>query len=143
MKFNDIALRAGLATTLVVSGVDHAYLYIDGYRNIDVVGFGFLAQASVFCAIAVLILAGGPDWLIWAAGLFSLGALGAFALSRTVGLFGFVEEGWEPAPHPAISVAAQVGTVALYLVWVTRRRKVVRPPSHTISGSVVGAGNNP
>ena len=118
-----IALRAGLAIALAASGVDHAYLYVDGYRSVPVVGFGFLAQASVFCALALLIAVGGPDWLVWAAGVLALGALGAFALSRTVGLFGFVEQGWEPAPHPAISVATEAVTVALCLAWVLRRRK--------------------
>ncbi len=119
----NIALRAALAITLAASGVDHAYLYVDGYRSIPVVGFGFLVQASVFCALALLIAVGGPDWLVWAAGILALGALGAFALSRTIGLFGFLERGWEPAPHPAISVATEAATVVLCLVWVFGRRK--------------------
>ncbi|WP_231639494.1 hypothetical protein [Mycobacterium sp. Marseille-P9652] len=122
MSFTNMALRAGLAITLAASGVDHAYLYLDGYRNVPVVGFGFLAQASVFCALALLIAVGGPDWLVWAAGLLAAGALGAFVLSRTVGLFGFVEHGWEPAPHPAISVLTEAATVALCLAWVFRHR---------------------
>ena len=51
------------APPLAVSGVIHAYLYIHGYRDIPTVGPAFLVQASVFCALAVLILAGGPGWL--------------------------------------------------------------------------------
>jgi hypothetical protein len=123
MTFTNMVLRAGLAVTLAASGIDHAYLYSDGYRSISVVGFGFLAQASVFCAIALLIAVGGPEWLVWAAGVMALGALGAFVMSRTVGLFGFVEQGWEPAPHPAISVVTEAATVALCVAWVVRRRK--------------------
>jgi len=123
MTLTNVALRAALAVTLAASGVDHAYLYLDGYRGVPVVGFGFLAQASVFCAIAVLIALGGPDWLVWAAGALAVGALGAFVLSRTVGLFGFVEQGWEPAPHPAVSIATEVATVALCVGWVLSRRK--------------------
>jgi hypothetical protein len=38
----------------------------------------------------------------------------AFALSRTVGLFGFTERGWDPSPHAVISVAAEVLTVLLW-----------------------------
>ncbi|WP_322857874.1 hypothetical protein [Mycobacterium shigaense] len=142
MKSIDIALRAGLVATLATSGVDHAYLYLDGYRNIPVVGFGFLAQASVFCAIAVLIGLGGPDWLVWLAGALSLGTLGAFALSRTVGLFGFVEQGWEPAPHPALSVAAQVGTGVLSLLWVADRREATGEQRPTAPDHLVGAKDN-
>ncbi|MGE2814025.1 hypothetical protein ACQI5H_02590 [Mycobacterium heidelbergense] len=125
MTFTNMVLRAGLALTLTASGIDHAYLYSDGYRSISVVGFGFLAQASVFCAIALLIAVGGPDWLVWLAGMLAAGALGAFVLSRTVGLFGFVERGWQPAPHPAISVATEVGTVVLFVGWLLSRRKAV------------------
>jgi hypothetical protein len=123
MTLTNMALRAALVATLAASGVDHAYLYVDGYRSIPVVGFGFLAQASVFCAVALLIAVGGPDWLVWAAGVLAVGALGAFALSRTVGLFGFVERGWEPSPHPAISIATEVATAVLCVGWVLSRRK--------------------
>src|SRR5258705_4068027 len=48
------------------------------------------------CALAVLVLAGGPYWLQWAGALQSVGTLIAFAISRTMGLFGFTERGWEP-----------------------------------------------
>ena len=91
-------LRVGIGATLAVSGVIHAYLYVHGYRYIPTIGPAFLLQASVFCALAVLILAGGPDWLRWAGGVASVAALVAFALSRTVGLFGFTERGWQPSP---------------------------------------------
>jgi hypothetical protein len=44
-----LAVRFGIAATLAVSGVIHAYLYVDGgYRHIPTVGTGFLMQASVF-----------------------------------------------------------------------------------------------
>lgn len=65
-------------------------------------------------ALALLILVGGPDWLQWAAAASAGGALAAFALSRTVGLFGFSETGWQPWPHAAISVVAEGLTVGLW-----------------------------
>jgi hypothetical protein len=118
-----IVFRIVIAASLVVSGVSHAYLYVHGYGHIPVVGTGFLLQASVSFAVAVLVLLGGPDWLVWAAGVLALGALGAFALSRTVGIAGFVETGWEPAPHALLSVAAEVVTVlACGAWWFSRRR---------------------
>ena len=86
-----VAIRLATSASLAVSGVIHAYLYVNGYRDIPIVGPGFLGQAIVFCGLALLILAGGPDWLRWVAGVLSAGALVAFALSRTVGLFGFAE----------------------------------------------------
>jgi hypothetical protein len=121
-----VTIRAGIALTLAVSGVIHAYLYVDGYRSIPTIGPAFLLQASAFCALAVLILAGGPRWLQWAGGLLAAGALLAFALSRTVGLAGFTERGWNPHPQAVISVAAEVLTVVLCLTSLLASRGRVR-----------------
>ncbi|MDT5117080.1 MAG: hypothetical protein QOE30_2819 [Mycobacterium sp.] len=95
-RSSQVAVRAALSVTLAVSGVAHAYLYVHGYRFVPIVGPAFLIQGSAFVALAILILLGGPRWLHWAAGLAASGSLIAFALSRTVGLLGFVEHGWEP-----------------------------------------------
>ncbi|MCU1700737.1 MAG: hypothetical protein JWR34_6800, partial [Mycobacterium sp.] len=72
--------------------------------------------------LALLILAGGPDWLRWVAGVLSAGALVAFALSRTVGLFGFAELGWNPSPQAAVSVIAEVLTVVFVAASVLSSR---------------------
>ncbi|MDT5130128.1 MAG: hypothetical protein QOG79_4947 [Mycobacterium sp.] len=108
-----VGLRAGISLTLAVSGLIHAELYVHGYRYVPTIGPAFLVQASVFVALAILIAVGGPRWLQWVAGLGALGSLVAFALSRTVGIFGFVEHGWNPAPQALVSVLAEVLTVVL------------------------------
>ncbi len=107
-------LRLGLAASLAVSAASHAYLYVHGYQHIPQIGTAFLIQASVSFALAVLILVGGPGWLHWAAAAVAGGSVVAFVLSRTVGIFGFVERGWEPSPHAAVSVGAEVVTVLLW-----------------------------
>ena len=106
-----LALRVAISATLAVSGVTHAYLYVESYRFVPTIGAGFLMQASVFCALAVLILLGAPNWFSWIGAVLSAGALIAFALSRTVGLFGFTERGWQPVPEAALAVIAEVLTV--------------------------------
>lgn len=116
-------LRMGIAASLAVSGVSHANLYANGYSQIPTIGPAFLLQASVFFAVAALVLVGGPNWLVWAAGALATGALGAFALSRTVGIAGFVERGWEPAPHALLSVAAEVVTLFGCAGWWFSRRR--------------------
>ena len=116
------AMRVGIGATLAVSGVIHAYLYIHGYNHLPTVGTAFLAQASMFCALAVLILAGGPYWLQLAGALLSVGTLIAFALSRTMGLFGFTERGFQPSPQAALSVIAEVLTVVLVAASVLSSR---------------------
>ncbi|MDT5363455.1 MAG: hypothetical protein QOC69_5217 [Mycobacterium sp.] len=108
-----VGSRAGISLTLAVSGLIHAELYVHGYRYVPTIGPAFLVQASVFVALAILIAVGGPRWLQWVAGLGALGSLVAFALSRTVGIFGFVEHGWNPAPQALVSVLAEVLTVVL------------------------------
>ena len=122
-----LVIRIGLATSLAVSAAGHAYLYVHGYRHIPGIGAAFLVQANVSFAIAVLILAGGPGWLRWAGAAVAAGSLVAFLLSRTVGLGGFSERGWDPAPHAAISVGAEVLTVLLWTgELATRRARAVR-----------------
>jgi hypothetical protein len=123
MRFAGVIVRIGIAVALVVSGISHAYLYIHGYRHIPTIGTAFVMQASVSFAIAVLILLGGPEWLRWAAAMVAGGALGAFVLSRTVGLLGFSERGWQPSPHAAVSVVAELLTVGLWAAYLVGRRR--------------------
>lgn len=122
MKIENLVLQVAISASVAASGVVHAYLYTNGYRDIPTVGPAFLLQASVFCALAVLILVGGPAWLQLAAAAGATGSLVAFALSRTIGLFGFIETGWEPSPYALLSVVAEVLTVVLVGATFIRRR---------------------
>jgi hypothetical protein len=122
MKIVNLTLRVAISATVAVSGVIHAYLYIHGYRDIPTVGPAFLVQGSVFCALAVLILAGGPAWLQLVAAIGAAGSLAAFAMSRTVGLFGFTETGWQPAPYAVITVVVEVLTPLLVGATALRQR---------------------
>ncbi|SPM32791.1 hypothetical protein MRAB57_590 [Mycobacterium rhizamassiliense] len=121
MTLTNVSMRVGIGAALAVSAASHAYLYVHGYRHIPTIGSAFLFQASVSFALALLIVLGGPGWLRWAAAGVAAGSLVAFALSRTVGLFGFSERGWEPAPHAALSVGAEVLTVLLWAATVRWR----------------------
>jgi threonine/homoserine efflux transporter RhtA len=119
MTLASLVTRIGIAVALAVTGISHAYLYIHGYQHIPTIGTAFIVQASVSFALAILILFGGPAWLRWAAAMLAGGSLVAFALSRTVGLFGFSEQGWQPSPHAAVDLVAEVltvGLVAAYLI---------------------------
>jgi hypothetical protein len=123
MTFTEISARIGIAAAVAVSGASHAYLYIHGYRHIPTIGEAFALQASISLAVAVLILVGGPGWLRWAAAMVAGGALVAFAVSRTVGLFGFSERGWQPSPHAAVSVIAELLTLVLWAAYLLGRRR--------------------
>ena len=122
-----LVYRLAIAAAMVVSGGVHAYLYLHGYGHIPTVGTGFLVQASVFCAVGVLLAVGAPRWFGWASGLLSAGALGAFALSRTVGLAGFLEKGWEPAPYALVSAVAETVAVLAVAAWAVQTRQRSSP----------------
>jgi hypothetical protein len=127
MTLTNILVRAGFAVSLIVSAGSHAYLYIHGYQHIPSIGTSFLIQASASLALALLIALGGPDWLRWAAAAIAGGSLVAFVASRTVGIFGFSETGWQPSPYAALSVGAEVLTVLLWagcVKWRLPRRAV-------------------
>jgi hypothetical protein len=113
-------LRIGVALCLAASGYIHAQLYIDGYRTIPVIGPAFLLQASGSLAVAVLLLVAGPLILRVGAVALSLGALGGFVASRTVGVFGFVEHGLNPAPQAVISVLVEVAALLLLAIPMLR-----------------------
>jgi hypothetical protein len=121
MKF---LLRLGLAASLGVSAVSHAYLYIHGYQHIPMIGTAFLVQASVSFSLALLVVAGGPWWVQSGAAAMAGGSLVAFVLSRTVGLFGFSERGWDPSPHAALAVASEVLCVLLWAAPLIRGRRL-------------------
>lgn len=125
------AYRIALTVSLAVSGYTHSHLYIVGYHYIPSIGPAFLVQAGAFFAMSVLIIVGAPDWMVTAAGLGSAGTLVAFALSRTIGLFGFSEHGWDPAPYAMLSVLTELAAVALASVLLAKhvRRPVPATPT--------------
>jgi len=104
------------AVLLALSGYIHADLYLHGYRVIPLVGPAFLLQASGSFAIAVLLLFGNALIPRLAAAGLAAGALGGFAMSRTVGIGTFIEHGFDPAPQALISVLAEIAVLALLVV---------------------------
>lgn len=119
-------VNLAIVASLLVSAASHGYLYLHGYSYIPSIGRGFLVLTSVFVALAILIAVGGPAWLRAVALVAGLGSLGAFVMSRTVGLQGFVEHGWQPAPHALISVLAEAITVGLCAWSLFRSGSAVR-----------------
>jgi hypothetical protein len=112
-------VRIGTALCLAASGYLHAQLYTHGYRTIPGIGPAFLFQASSSIAVALLLLVSTSLILSLArlaAAALAAGALGGFALSRTVGVFGFVERGLNPTPQALISVLVEVATLLLLAI---------------------------
>lgn len=105
-----------VAICLAVVGYIHAQLYVRSYHAIPYIGTSFQWDAAASLAVAVLLLVRNATVLrIVAIGLCFSG-LGGFVGSRTVGLFGFTERGWQPAPQALLSVLAWVVALVLLLV---------------------------
>ncbi len=105
------------AAALLVGGLVHLQLYLDGYRSLPDPNLGrsFVLNgvASVVVAAALVLR---RDKLIRLAGLgIILGTLTAFTMSRRGdGVFGLRESGLEPSPQALIALAAElVALVAL------------------------------
>ena len=107
-----LVIRLALVATVAESGYVHAKLYVEGYRLIPHIGPMFLLQAAASFALAVLLLP-GPIVVQLAAAATTLGALGGFVLSRTVGIWGVTERGFQPHPDALLSVLSEVATLGL------------------------------
>ena len=122
-----MGMRIVTAVAALVSAYVHLKLWLDGMRDVDVVGPAFLLNAVAGLVIAVLLLA----WHHWAPGFLAAGfgasTLGAFILSTTVGLFG-VEEQWVGGYVWAAAISEAVCIVGGLLVmraeWPNRQQSV-------------------
>ena len=88
------ALRLVGAALLAAMGWIHLDLWLDGYKNIDVIGPAFLLNTVGGFGLAALLLVTPRRFLPWVAALgalFCIGTLGALIISTTIGLFGFKE----------------------------------------------------
>ncbi|WP_104525280.1 hypothetical protein [Blastococcus atacamensis] len=119
-------LRLIGAVLLAAMAWIHADLWGDGYRDIAVVGPGFLANAVagfVLAALLLLPVGGLLRWVAVAGALAAAGSLAALVLSTTVGLFGFVESTAAPLWWETFWVeVAAIVVLTVLAVGASRRR---------------------
>lgn len=108
---NTMRMRVLAAAGVLISGAVHLKLWVDGFRNIDVIGPAFMLNAVSGLVIAVLLVL----WRHWVPLLLAVGfgasTLGAFVISATVGLFG-VHEVWTGTAVLTAAVSEIVAIVA-------------------------------
>ncbi|EWT02587.1 hypothetical protein N865_02705 [Intrasporangium oryzae NRRL B-24470] len=107
-----MTLRVLAAVGVLVSAAVHLKLWwVDGFRDIAVIGPSFLLNAIAGVVIAVLLLA----WRHWVPLVLAIGfgaaTLGAFVISATVGLFG-VHEVWTGAAVLSAAASEVLAIVA-------------------------------
>ena len=108
------------AAVLVSAGV-HLKLWLDGFRDLHMIGPAFMLNAVAGVVIAVLLVL----WRHWLPPLLAVGfgasTFGAFLISTTVGLYG-VHEVWTGSYVFAAAVSEVVAMVAGALVLLRERR---------------------
>ena len=120
------ALRLIGAALLGAMAWIHADLWRDGYRDIEIIGPGFLANAVAGFVLAALLLVpvrGLLRWVAAAGALAAAGSLAALVLSTTVGLFGFVETTAAPLWWETFWIEAGAIVVLTVLAVVATRRR--------------------
>ena len=87
----------------------HLDLWRNGYRFIENVGVLFLLTAITAGVLAVGVLVRPGRLVLLAVAGFTATALGGLLLSRTVGIAGYTERGWNP--DATATLAAEVGAL--------------------------------
>ena len=107
------ALRAGTAALLLVIGVVHLHLWLDGYRNLSTIGPLFLVAVVSAVALAIVAAVRINAVIAVAAASFAAGTLAANILSLLLpdGLFHFKEIG--VSYSGGFALASEVGVVVL------------------------------
>jgi len=115
------AARWITAVAVLVSAAVHLYLWNEGMRDVDVIGPAFLLNGVGGLVIAVAVVA-WRHWLpLLAAAGFGAATLGAYVMSRTVGLAGVRETIW--TTEAVISAVVEVLAIVFAVVaWRAERR---------------------
>lgn len=131
------ALRFGGAGFILLNGGVHLYPWDHTYRQIRVIGPLFVVSA-----VAALLIAGAllrrPEGITALLGLaLSAGTFGAFMLTVTIGLFGFIA-GWDL--KAVLAAVAEIGAILLLGSWwvITKRKRGAPPMGERDEGAFAG-----
>jgi len=113
-------MRMLTAVAVLVSAYVHLKLWLDGFRDLHMIGPAFMLNAVAGLGIAVALV----TWRHWLPPLlavgFGLSTFGAFVISATVGLYG-VHEVWRGSYVLAAAVSEVVAVIAGVLVLLQER----------------------
>ena len=115
------------ALLVLFGGAIHLSLYLDGYSSIPRIGPVFLVNVVAAVLIAAALAFRPIGAFAVAALAFSVGTMAAFVLSRTTGLLGFKEMGFDV--RSAGAFATEALSIVVVGVWFssTRPRRHARP----------------
>lgn len=119
--------RYGGALLVLASGAIHLSLYLDGYSAIPRIGTVFLVNVAASVLIAAALAFRPIGAFAVAALAFSTATMVAFVFSRTTGVLGFRESGWDLRSSAAFATEAL--SIVVIGVWFasTRPQRQARP----------------
>ncbi|MGH9002768.1 MAG: hypothetical protein ACRDYV_06535 [Acidimicrobiia bacterium] len=120
-------VRPLAAALLLAGGLIHLELWQGGYRGIPSIGPLFLLNVVASAAVAVALFIPHRRWPLAAGAALSAGSLAGLVLSRTVGVFGFMESGWTPMALRAL--AAETGALVALAVCAAAMGRNAPPPA--------------
>jgi hypothetical protein len=133
--------RSFAAVLILVGGLVHLDLWNNGYRTIPKIGVLFMANFMASAVLVAGVMASRRATVALAGIGFAAGSLGAFVLSRTVGIFGFTDVGWNA--HATYTVASELGAIVLLATTLLLQRRIVlkaaRRPAAALSPATVAA----
>ncbi|MGW3241243.1 hypothetical protein [Streptomyces sp. NPDC001070] len=117
-RTNQAVLTGTGVICALANAVLHFLLVPDHLEEKFYIGVLFLVGSVIMLAVACGLMALHRPFAAWATGAaVSAGMIAGFALSRTVGLPGYHEEGWE-APYGPLSVTVEGVFVLAFLAWL-------------------------
>lgn len=116
----------GTAALLLVIGVVHLHLWLDGYRYLPTIGPLFLVAVVSSALLAVVVSVRINVVIAGAAAAFAAGILAANILSLLLpdGLFRFKEVG--VSYSGGFAIASEIGVVAILCIWAYMRFRDAR-----------------
>ncbi|MBF6619323.1 MAG: cytochrome c [Patulibacter sp.] len=106
-------LLVAAAVAVAVGGYEHAHLYHQGYSEVATIGTLFLLNAIGSLLTILLLLARRPLLFVVGSLGISFGSIVALVLTRTTGLFGFEESGYDG--HAMLTLLAELAAIPLTL----------------------------
>jgi len=106
-------LLVAAAIAVAVGAYEHAHLYHQGYSEISTIGVLFLLNAIGSLLVILVLLARRPLLFIVGSLTISFGSIVALVLTRTTGLFGFEESGYDG--QALLTLLAQMAAIVLTL----------------------------
>ncbi|MFJ9851120.1 hypothetical protein [Streptomyces sp. NPDC101150] len=131
-RIAEARLRGAAAICALLSAVVHLLLVPEHLQEVPYIGILFLVGS-----VALLVVAAGlarrdpvPAWLLGV--VVNGGMILGFALSRTVGLPDYREQGWDP-PYGTLSIISEAVFLVAFVAWCGARRTLA--PSRTVTRS--------